>query len=279
MRAMPSLAPGALKPALDAGVCPRRLTPARYVRVFVCMALLTCAVTGPHAQAPAAPAPRWPDGRVNLGSTPDQKGYWEIRPGLGGVPRPADVPFQPWARALAAYRTSRTDLHPPLVYCKPAGGPSFFNAPGFEIVDVPELRQIFILNIAGPRSWRVIYMDGRMHPAGDDLRPTYFGHSIGRWEGDTLVVDVTGFNGMTWLDRAGNHHSEALKVTERYTMASPDIIQYEATLDDPKTFTRPWTIRMPLYRNVEPNAQLLEFKCVEFVEETLWGHLRKQTSR
>src|SRR5262245_65402920 len=89
--------------------------------------------------APPEPTPRWPDGRVNLGSTRDKKGYWEIRPGLGGVPRAADIPFQPWARALYDYRQSRTDLYPPLVRCKPAGGPGFFNAPGFEIVDVPYL--------------------------------------------------------------------------------------------------------------------------------------------
>ena len=83
------------------------------------------------------PAPRWPDGHVNLGSTPDKKGYWEVRPGLGGMPRAADVPLQPWARALYQYRTSRTDLYPPLVGCKPATGPSFLNAPVFEIVESP----------------------------------------------------------------------------------------------------------------------------------------------
>ena len=107
------------------------------------------------------PAPRWPDGHINLGATHDQKGYWEVRPGLGGMPRAADVPFLPWARALYQYRTSRNDLYPPLVNCKPGTGPAFFNAPGFEIVDAPDLKSIFILNIAGPHSWRVIYMDGR----------------------------------------------------------------------------------------------------------------------
>jgi len=91
--------------------------------------------------------------KVTLGATADQKGYWEIRPGLGGAPRAADVPFQPWAKALYDYRQSRTDLYPPLVHCKPSGGPGFFNAPGFEIVDVPEQQRVFILNIAGPHSW------------------------------------------------------------------------------------------------------------------------------
>src|SRR3974377_948520 len=97
--------------------------------------------------SPAEPVPRWADGHVNLGSAPNQKGYWEVRPGLGGMPRPNTVPFQPWARALYQYRTSKSDLYPPLVNCKPSSGPSFFNAPGFEIVEAPELKSIFILNV------------------------------------------------------------------------------------------------------------------------------------
>jgi hypothetical protein len=101
------------------------------------------------------------------------------------------------------------------------------------------------------------------------------GWSRGRWEGDTLVVDVGGFNGQTWLDRAGNFYSEAARVVERYTPIGPDHLNYEATIEDPKVFTRPWQIRMPLYRLKEPNAQLLEYKCVEFVEELIYGHLRK----
>ena len=193
------------------------------------------------AAAPAADAtPRWPDGRVNLGATRDQKGYWEVRPGLGGFPRPADMPLQPWARALYQYRTSTADLYPPLVGCKPAGGPGFFNAPGFEIVDVPDLRSIFLLNIAGPHSWRVVYMDGRPHPT--DLRPTYLGHSIGRWEGDTLVIDSVGFNEKQWL--AGSYpHTEQLHLTERIQRPNLRTLIYEATVDDPGAYTAPWTVR------------------------------------
>ena len=87
---------------------------------------------------------------------------------------------------------------------------------------------------------------------------TYMGHSVGRWEGDTLVVDVTDFNGKNWFDRAGNFHSEALRLEERFTPISPDAIQYEVTIEDPNVFTRPWRIAMPLYRRLEPNMQLLE---------------------
>jgi hypothetical protein len=105
------------------------------------------------------------------------------------------------------------------------------------------------------------------------------GQSVGRWDGDTFVVVTTGFNGETWLDRAGNFHSPALKVTERYTLLGRDHIQYEATLEDPETFTRPWVIRFPLYRHIDPAARLGQFKCVEFVEELMYGHLRKQPIR
>jgi hypothetical protein len=104
----------------------------------------------------------------------------------------------------------------------------------------------------------------------------WMGISHGAWEGDTFVVHTSGFNGQTWFDRAGNHHSERLKVTERYTMTGPDHINYEATIDDPATFTRPWKMSMPLYRRVEKNAQLGQFKCVEFVTELMYGHLRKE---
>jgi hypothetical protein len=105
---------------------------------------------------------------------------------------------------------------------------------------------------------------------------TYMGHSAGRWEGDTLVVDVTEFNGRNWFDRAGNYHSEALHLTERFTPLTRDAIHYEVTVEDPNVFTRPWTISMPLYRRLEPNAQVLEYRCIEFVEEFMYGGLRKE---
>jgi hypothetical protein len=105
---------------------------------------------------------------------------------------------------------------------------------------------------------------------------TWMGWSNGRWEGDTLVIEVTGNNDLSWFDRAGNHHGTALKVTERYTLIDRDHIQYEATIEDPETFSGQWTIAMPLYRRIEPKAQVLEFKCVEFSEELLYGDLVKK---
>ncbi len=210
--------------------------------------IVTCASLSLSAQAPAqapaaAPAaPRWPDGHVNLGSSPDRKGYWEVRPGLGGFPRAADVPMQPWARALYQYRTSRTDLYPPLVRCKPAGGPGFFNAPGFEIVDAPDERRVYLLNIAGPHSWRVIYTDGRPHPTGAALKPSFFGHSVARWEGDTLVIDTVGFNEKRWL--AGSYPTtDLLHLVERISRPNLKTLIYEATIDDPGAYTAPWAVR------------------------------------
>jgi hypothetical protein len=104
---------------------------------------------------------------------------------------------------------------------------------------------------------------------------SWMGWSNGRWEGDTLVIDVKSLNDQTWFDRAGNFHSDALHVVERYTPRSPDTLNYEATIEDPKTFSRPWKISMPLYRRVEKDARLLDFKCVEFSEEFMYGHLRR----
>jgi hypothetical protein len=101
------------------------------------------------------------------------------------------------------------------------------------------------------------------------------GWSNGRWEGETLVVDTTDFNDLSWLDRSGNFHSDSLHVVERLTAIDKDHLNYEATIEDPKVFTRPWKISMPLYRIVEKNAQILEYKCVEFSEDVIYGKLRK----
>ena len=105
---------------------------------------------------------------------------------------------------------------------------------------------------------------------------SWMGQSVGVWEGDTFVVTVTGFNDQSWFDRAGNHHSDKLKVVERYTAQGPDHLWYEATIEDPVTFSKPWKMRFPLYRHINPDARLNQFKCVEFVEELMYGKFRKQ---
>src|SRR5262249_34502818 len=113
---------------------------------------------------------------------------------------------------------------------------------------------------------------------GKDAAPadSWMGWSNGRWEGDTLVVDVSGLNDQTWFDRAGDFHSDGLHVVERYTATDPDHLRYEATIEDPEVFTRPWKISMPLYRRAEPNAEYHQFNCVETVEELMFGKARKQ---
>ncbi len=116
---------------------------------------------------------------------------------------------------------------------------------------------------------RTIYMKDHKDPPVD----TWMGRSNGRWEGDTLVVVTTGFNARAQLDRAGNHFSSSLKVTERFKLENPNVIRYEAMLEDPETYSKAWTIRMPLYKHVEENAELLEHKCIPFVEELLYKDL------
>ena len=128
------------------------------------------------------------------------------------------------------------------------------------------------MNFGFSNAARVIHLDDV------DLPPdyTFMGHSLGRWEGDTLVVDVTEFNGKNWFDRAGNFHSEALRLTERFSPMSADAIWYEVTITDPETFTEPWTIAMPIYRRLDPNATVLDYPCIEFAEEFMYGHLRRE---
>ena len=119
---------------------------------------------------------------------------------------------------------------------------------------------------------RTIYMEDHTLPPA----PSWMGWSNGSWDGETLVIDTRGFNDQTWFDRAGNFHSDALHVTERFTARSADTLMYEVMIEDPNVFTRPWTMSMPLYRRVEADAEVLEFRCVEFVEDLIYGHLRKQ---
>jgi hypothetical protein len=133
---------------------------------------------------------------------------------------------------------------------------------------------LFIYEYAGGN--RTVHMTDHTESPVD----SWMGWSNGKWEGDTLVIEVKSFNDESWFDRAGNHHSDALTVTERYGLApGGNNINYEAQIEDPKTFTRPWTIRMPLYRRAEPNVQLLEYNCVEFSEELLYGDVKRKPAK
>jgi hypothetical protein len=194
-------------------------------------------------------------------------------PGGLGVVEGDQIPYKPAALAKKKANAEKWLTLDPEIKCYMPGVPRATYMPfPFQIVQTPTA---VLMAYEFASTSRVIDMVGPNEAPID----AWMGYSSGRWEGDTLVVDVKGFNDQTWFDRAGNYHTEALHVVERYTPISPDALQYEATIEDPNVFTRPWKISLPLYRRLEKNAQLLEFKCVEFVEELMYGHLRKQPTR
>jgi hypothetical protein len=218
----------------------------------------------PHGAGPAA----FPDLVGTIGAVPGGQGVVE-----GG-----QIPYQPWAEEQRRVnfenrltrpvdRETNETMGDPEAKCYLPGVPRATYMPfPFQLVQTPG--QILIA-YEYANATRVIHM-GR-EPQSPSA--SWMGWSIGHWEGDTLVVEVTDQNDQTWLDRSGNFHSEDMRVTERYTPVGPNHLMYEATIEDPNVFTRPWTIRMPLYRRLEPDAQILEFKCVEFVEEFMYGHM------
>ncbi len=192
---------------------------------------------------------------------------------VGGVP-PGDsvvvggtIPYQPWAAAQKADNAAHWLERDPEIKCYMPGVPRVTYMPyPFQILQGTDTIAI-AYEYAG--TTRTIFMTD----PGESPEPTWMGWSRGRWDGDTLVVETTDFNDRTWFDRAGNFHSDALRVVERYTPVSPYHLMYEATIEDPEVFTRPWTIRMPLYRRLEAEKRIYNFKCVEFVEQLMYGEL------
>ena len=138
--------------------------------------------------------------------------------GRGGAKSEPQVPFQPWAAAVYDYNSANQSKYDPEGYCLPPGGPRMMATPyPMEIIQLPEQKRIIMIFEGATHIWREIYMDGRPHPQGDELNPTYLGHSVGRWEGDTLVVDIVGFNEQTWIDYFGHPHTDMLHVVEKYS--------------------------------------------------------------
>jgi hypothetical protein len=194
-------------------------------------------------------------------------------PGGLGVVEGGEIPYLPEtaAKKKANFENRLTD--DPEIKCYLPGVPRATYMPyPFQIVQTS--KDILIAYEYAGAMRKIEMTKAPANPAD-----SWMGHSAGHWEGDTLVVDVTSFNDQTWFDRAGNFHSDALHVVERYTPISPDALDYEATIEDPKVFSRPWKMKMPLYRHLEKDAQLLEYQCVEFAEELLYGPLRKQKSK
>ena len=216
------------------------------------------AAPGRRGGPPPGPPPRSADGRALLGgATPAIKGVW--LPGEGGAQAAGDVasvPLQPWARALLANR--QVNQLEPHTRCKPSGGIREFLTPyGVEFVEFPEIQRIYIFDIGGPHTYRTIYMDGRTHP--ENLQASYYGHSVGWWEGDTLVVDTTGFNESFWIDRRGTPHTDRLRILERFTRMDTVTMKYEVTLDDPGALTAPWKTGFNL--RWEDGTELFEYVC------------------
>ena len=194
-----------------------------------------------------------------------------VPPGQGVVAG-NEIPYQPWALEQRQRNFENRYTDDPEVKCYMPGVPRATYLPyPFQIIQGTG-KIMIVYGFADAN--RTIHMDkANPEPAPID---SWMGRSHGRWEGDTLVVEVAGFNGQAWFDRAGNFASDALRVTERYAPLGPDALMYEATIEDPNVFTRPWSMRMPLYRRLEEHAQVLEFKCVEFSEGLLYDHLRRQ---
>jgi len=215
---------------------------------------------GRRGGGPSKPAPRGADGRVLLGgATPKDKGVWLPAGVVTTSFTAADaIPFQPWAKALYADRqTHRLEPH---ARCKASGAVRQMQTPyGVEFVELPELQRMYIFDIGGPHTWREIYMDGRSHPK--TVTPSYYGHSIGWWEGDTLVVDTVGYNEDFWFDRGGTPHTERLHTLERFTRTNYDTIDYQVTIDDPATYTAPFTGRFNM--RWEEGTELFEYVCQE----------------
>jgi hypothetical protein len=198
-----------------------------------------------------------------------------VRPlgAVGGVPAGAgivegdEIPYQPWAVARKKENADHWLERDPEIKCFMPGVPRATYMPyPFQILQSTD-KILIAYEFAG--ATRTIHMSS----VGDSPSSTWMGWSRGRWDGNTLVIDVTDFNEETWFDRAGNFHSDALHVTERYTPVSPHHLMYEVTIEDPKVFTRPWKMRMPLYRRFDADAQIREYKCVEFVEQLMYGQL------
>jgi hypothetical protein len=216
---------------------------------------------------------------------PDLQGIWQVEntanegleahtaaaglhAGLGVVTDPADgkIPYLPAALAKRNENFKDRADKDPVNSCYMPGVPRYAYMP-FPL-QIFQTAKYIILASEYVHGYRTIYVDGSKHLDGVDF---WNGDSRGRWEGDTLVVDVTGFNDQTWLDRTGNYHSDQLHVVERFTRADPDTLTYEATIEDPKVFSRPWKISMPLRLHKEKNFRLLEYECHSYLEDAAKG--------
>lgn len=227
------------------------------------------------AGVPAGPTPRRSNGSVILGGeTPGKNGVW-MPAGDITLPaaNPADIQFQPWAKAIFDNRL-KNQLEPH-TRCKPSGVARQFLTPyGVEFTDLPELQRIYIFDIGGPHTYRTIFMDGRSHP--DNISLNNYGHSIGWWDGDTLVVDTVGYNEDFWLDRRGLPHTEQLHTIEYFTRVNKNTINYKLIVDDPGAYLKPFSGEFDLRYN--ENQELFEYVCQQanYAGELMVGELENK---
>ncbi len=263
-----------------------------FAALLALVCVMSCAIPG-AAQAPASQIARTPN------NTPDLSGVWQAmnpahwdlqahgpEPGpdpavgaLGAVPpgpgvvEGGEIPYLPAAAAKRQQNFKDRWTADPAIKCYMPGVPRATYMPyPFQIIQGSDT---IMISYEFADAVRLVYMTNP-GPAPAD---SWMGWSVGHWDGNTLVVDVTSQNDQTWFDRAGDFHSDQLHVVERYTPLDANILMYEATIEDSKVFSRPWKISMPLYRHVEKNAQLMEFKCIPFSEDVLYGNVGKQGSR
>jgi hypothetical protein len=270
------------------------------MRRFIAALVMTIGAAALHVapvltQAPRAPyrAPRTADGKPNLNGIWQalNNANWDIEdhaarqgpltalgasfsvpPGVGIV-EGGTIPYRPEALARRNENRANWLTRDPEIKCYMPGIPrATYQGSKFQIVQTP---QQVLMAYEFANASRIVYMNSTEKAPID----FWMGWSVGRWEGETLVVDVTGQVEDTWFDRSGNFHSDAVHVVERYTATGPDHLLYEATIEDPKTFTRPWKISMPLYRVMDKSPQLLEYICVEFAEELMYGRFSKKPAK
>lgn len=222
-----------------------------------------------HTVRPAVSQPGVYENHPVLAAPVLALGSLGLVPAGPGVVEGNDIPYKPDAAAMKRDNGEHWLDRDPEVRCYMPGIPRAMYMPyPFQITQSPSKIQMVF---AYANASRTIFLEEAPMPPADK----WMGHSVGHWEGSTLVVHVTNFNDRTWLSRSGDFHSDALDVVERLTPITQDALRYEVTLTDPNVYTRPWKMSMVLYRQLEDNATLVDFRCLEFVEETFLGHLRK----
>ena len=225
-------------------------------------------ITAVQAQPPAAEdqprteSPRLADGTIDFGGN----GVWSLpwvtdfAVRMPGAKEGEQPPMLAWTKAMFDYNKGNSVKYDPEGFCLPPGGPRSMGTP-YPVEIIQDRDRIVLIFEGGGHVWREIHMDGRPHPEGDELNRTYFGHSTGKWEGDTLVVDTVGFNEKTWLDFGGYMHTDQLHTVERFSRPFKEVLHYESVIDDPGAYSKPWTVGWDI--DWSDGQELADYVCQE----------------